>query len=199
MLRSGRVVQNNFSKHLTSQWYADRIVSEGHSPAILQLRSVGFAARFLILGSERPSYPHKPLKILIDNPSSGGSTHTGLNRAMRLIKSRRAAPGRYHAETGVLLSIRILAHAVDQAEMRRQQEQRLRLFAVKRQKDNYDAIDRHMTEKECASVPLCGDLSKTQHCPTSSIVGWTYRTAVNRRISRMDSPEKVAAARAEYA
>lgn len=158
--------------------------------------------RFRILGIERPFYLYNSLKILIDNPSSGGSTHTGLNRAMRLIKSRRAAPGRYHAQTGALLSIRILSHAVDQAEERRldllHKAYVQKLIAA----HNYDQIKRTMTIPECKHLPMAGDLSKTQHNPTSSIVGWTYRMAVDRRFASKrttDSPEKVAAARAAYA
>jgi hypothetical protein len=101
--------------------------------------------------------------------------------------------------TGAIISIRILAQALSQAELRaleKQQAQRLEKLRAERL---YDSIDRRMTPEECAELPMVGDLSKTLHLPNSAGIGWAYRSAVKRRIPKMDEPDIVTAARVEMA
>jgi hypothetical protein len=134
------------------------------------------------------------MKIQIENPTPGGAAWTGRNRALRLIKAGRAAAARKDT-TGAILSIRILAHALNQAEMRaleRQQAERLAKLQAERV---YDSVDRDMTIDECAGLPMCGDLEKTQQKPTSALAGWAYRAAVRRYIRKSDDPGIVVALR----
>lgn len=110
---------------------------------------------------------------------------------MRLIKTGRARAAKLSAD-GLLLAIALLDHVVTEEEKKRRNALINEMLRKQRTGLEYDRIDRDMTIRECAELPMAGDLSKTQHKPAPSAAEWAYR--VNR--SRFHQPHTAEQVRA---
>ena len=103
------------------------------------------------------------IKAVIQNPTDGAATHTGQNRARRLVKSGRARLVEQCPETGAILVIALAGYVADLEQRRLEQEDRLKFFARTRQDKSYDGIDRLMRPREAKKVGFVGDIMLLYH------------------------------------
>jgi hypothetical protein len=103
------------------------------------------------------------IKAVIQNPTEGAATHTGQNRARRLVKSGRARLVQQCPETGAILVIALAGYVADLEQRRLEQEERLKFFARTRQDKSYDEIGRLMRPKEVKKIGFVGDIMMMYH------------------------------------